>query len=262
MVYGEWCNGSTTDSDSVCLGSNPGSPASKINDLDFISDRKSSQKLQLGRLWEDKMSRANEDDAGDGQPGQTVVYEISDVGFTDGIEIKQLIHLLEIQNNEGVNDALNAVEAGSAGAILRNALLSRLVLLVSRVYGTVRENDLHVARAFELLKDPAVKLEMAGRGPPGSLKQAVETWQRLRADHRLPKIKQFRDKYTAHLGEPNPAIPLPEFAELFSFADDTTELLDQLARATGARGFERLSAWNNQLKEAAQKFWRPWITAG
>ena len=27
VTYGEWCNGSTTDSDSVCLGSNPGSPA-------------------------------------------------------------------------------------------------------------------------------------------------------------------------------------------------------------------------------------------
>src|SRR5258708_14024515 len=27
MTYGEWCNGSTTDSDSVCLGSNPSSPA-------------------------------------------------------------------------------------------------------------------------------------------------------------------------------------------------------------------------------------------
>jgi hypothetical protein len=27
MAYGEWCNGSTTDSDSVCLGSNPSSPA-------------------------------------------------------------------------------------------------------------------------------------------------------------------------------------------------------------------------------------------
>ena len=25
--FGEWCNGSTTDSDSVCLGSNPSSPA-------------------------------------------------------------------------------------------------------------------------------------------------------------------------------------------------------------------------------------------
>jgi hypothetical protein len=30
---GEWCNGSTTDSDSVCLGSNPGSPANKNNNL-------------------------------------------------------------------------------------------------------------------------------------------------------------------------------------------------------------------------------------
>src|SRR6185437_1659234 len=27
IIIGEWCNGSTTDSDSVCLGSNPGSPA-------------------------------------------------------------------------------------------------------------------------------------------------------------------------------------------------------------------------------------------
>src|SRR5579872_4943726 len=28
---GEWCNGSTTDSDSVCLGSNPGSPAKSFH---------------------------------------------------------------------------------------------------------------------------------------------------------------------------------------------------------------------------------------
>jgi hypothetical protein len=35
-MIGEWCNGSTTDSDSVCLGSNPSSPASVINDLDDI----------------------------------------------------------------------------------------------------------------------------------------------------------------------------------------------------------------------------------
>src|ERR1700760_2986204 len=34
---GEWCNGSTTDSDSVCLGSNPGSPAnSTIPDIAFL----------------------------------------------------------------------------------------------------------------------------------------------------------------------------------------------------------------------------------
>src|SRR5262249_22693053 len=27
MLYGEWCNGSTADSGSACLGSNPSSPA-------------------------------------------------------------------------------------------------------------------------------------------------------------------------------------------------------------------------------------------
>ena len=48
MVYGEWCNGSTTDSDSVCLGSNPSSPASKIKDLAGIS----RIGLPRNRRWE------------------------------------------------------------------------------------------------------------------------------------------------------------------------------------------------------------------
>src|ERR1700687_4872089 len=43
MAYGEWCNGSTTDSDSVCLGSNPSSPANDrrslpLHALGFIKD--------------------------------------------------------------------------------------------------------------------------------------------------------------------------------------------------------------------------------
>ena len=46
---GEWCNGSTTDSDSVCLGSNPSSPASKINYLAQIS----RPKLPRKSYWED-----------------------------------------------------------------------------------------------------------------------------------------------------------------------------------------------------------------
>src|SRR5436309_1173449 len=36
--FGEWCNGSTTDSDSVCLGSNPSSPAS-ISTGDYVVRR-------------------------------------------------------------------------------------------------------------------------------------------------------------------------------------------------------------------------------
>jgi AbiU2 len=212
----------------------------------------------MGRPWEDNLPQPENADGG---AEQTIVYEISDVGFTDGIEIKQLIQLLEIQNNEGVNEALNLNEAGSAGLILRNALISRLVLLVSRVHAPSREHDMHVGRAFDLLKDGAIGAEIETRGPLGSLRDAIETWQKLKGDHRLPKIKQFRDKYTAHLGKPKPEIPLPEFSELFSFARDTTKLLDQLARATGSR-CEGLDTWDDQLRESAKTFWKPWMAAG
>jgi hypothetical protein len=191
------------------------------------------------------------------EPGQTIVDKISDDGFVDGIEIRQIIELLEVQNNGGSNEAISKTEANTAAMMLRNSLITRLVLLVSRIYAPSRKDDMHVGRAFELLKDTAVKAEIETRGPEGSLNEALEIWRKLKADHRLPKVKQFRDKYTAHLGKPNPQIPLPEFQELFSFARETTVLLDQLARATGTRT-EGLDTWDYQVRASAEAFWAPW----
>jgi hypothetical protein len=193
----------------------------------------------------------------DDEPGQTIVYEISDNGFVDGIEIRQIIEVLRVQNSEGINDALSKADAAAAAMMVRNGLISRLVLLVSRIYAPARKDDMHVGRAIELLKDTAVKAEIETRGPGGSLNDALETWHKLKGDNRLSKVKQFRDKYTAHLGKPNPQIPLPEFQELFSFASDTTVLLDQLARATGART-EGLDTWDYQSRASAEAFWAPW----
>jgi hypothetical protein len=193
----------------------------------------------------------------DHEPGQTIVDQISDGGFVDGIEIRQIIEILRVQNEAGVNNELSRTDAATAAMMVRNGLFTRLVLLVSRVYAPTRKHDMHVARAFELLKDSAVKAEIEMRGPGGSLDEALEIWQKLKDDDRLPKIKHFRDKYTAHLGKPNPQIPLPEFQELFSFARETTVLLDQLARATGTRT-EGLDTWDFQLQESAEAFWAPW----
>jgi hypothetical protein len=112
---------------------------------------------------------------------------------------------------------------------------------------------MHVARAFELLEDLAVKAEIEARGPAACLNESFERWQKLKDDDRLPKIEHFRDKYTAHLGQPNPQIILAQFQELFSFVRETTELLGQLARATGART-EGLDTWDYQAREAP---WSP-----
>jgi hypothetical protein len=191
------------------------------------------------------------------EPGQTTVDKISDGGFTDGIEIRQIIELLRVQNEEGVNDELSKTDPATAAMMVRNSLFTRLVLLVSRIYAPSRKDDMHVGRAFELLKDTAVKAEIETRGPDGSPNEALDTWRNLKADNRLQKVKQFRDKYTAHLGKPNPQIPLPEFQELFGFARETTVLLDQLARATGTRS-EGLNTWDYQVRESAAAFWAPW----
>jgi AbiU2 len=200
----------------------------------------------------------NEPAIDDWEPGQTIVDRISDGGFVDGLEIRQIIEILRVQNEEGVNDELSKTDAGQAAMMVRNGLLTRLVLLVSRVFALPRKDDMHVARAFELLTDPAIKAEIETRGPEGSLREALESWQQLKDDERLPKIKHFRDKYTAHLGKPNPQIPLPEFQEIFSFAHETTELMDQLARATGTRT-EGLDTWDYQCRESAEAFWAPWL---
>jgi hypothetical protein len=191
------------------------------------------------------------------EPGQTTVDTISDGGFLDGIEIRQIIELLRVQNEDGANDKLSKTDAAPAAMIVRNCLFTRLVLLISRVYAPPRKDEMTVGRAFELLKDAAVKAEIEARGPKGSLEEALDTWRKLKADPRLPKVKQFRDKYTAHLGKPNPQIPLPEYQELFGFARETTVLFDQLARATGART-EGLDTWDYQVRESAAAFWTPW----
>jgi hypothetical protein len=196
------------------------------------------------------------------EPGQTTVYEISDGGFVDAIEIRQIVQLLEFQNNDSVRDALEEKEAETASLMMRNALISRLVLLVSRVYSTPsRDADLHVGRAIELLNDAAVRTEIETRVSIESVAHAIELWKRLRGDHRLARIKHFRDRYTAHLGKPKPEIPLPEYRQLFDFARETTVLMDALARATGART-EGIDTWDEELKNSAAAFWLPWTSDG
>lgn len=61
------------------------------------------------------------------EPGQTIVYEISDGGFVDGIEIRQIVEILRVQNEDGANDELSKTDASAAAMMVRNGLLTRLV---------------------------------------------------------------------------------------------------------------------------------------
>jgi len=104
-----------------------------------------------------------------------------------------------------------------------------------------------------LLKVPAVR-EIFNKNP-AALAEAETHFKRCKGDHRLQKIRHFRDKFTAHIGEPE-EIPLPPYKELFSFARETVGCIDQVAGATGMA--DKKMADNIDAKEQAVSFWAPW----
>ena len=183
-------------------------------------------------------------------------WEISDKAFVDGIELLHLIEVMQGQNNESINAKLSAAGAAGAAMVVRNSVLSRIVLFVAGAYAPSRPGDLHLQRAFDLLEQPAVRQELGLRGSPQLLDDAVALWAKCKSDLRLTPITHFRNKFTAHSSKPKD-IPLPLYDEVFGLARDTMMVMDTLARGTGART-EPLGNWQAQAAHTAKQFWSVW----
>ena len=193
----------------------------------------------------------------DEQRDATEAWEISDKAFVDAIELLHLIEVMQAQNTGALNEKLSVAGAAGAAMVIRNGLLSRIVLFLAGAYAAGRPGDLHLRRAFDLLEQPAVRDELGRRGSPTLLVNATQLWAQCKGDHRLPKIKNFRDKYTAHLSAPNDDIALPSYDDIFRFARDTMMVIEVLAHGTGAR-IEPLSDWQPAAAQAAGRFWSVW----
>lgn len=189
---------------------------------------------------------------------ETKIKPIAENGFSDALEIMQLIALLKAQNSNNVNKALSKAGAGRAAIAARNAFIARLTLLVVRCYAKPRAGDLHIRQAFNLIsKDQRVRDELARRNSGATVKDAEDRWLLCRGDHRLKSLEHFRDKYTAHLGEPEEDIPLPKYDELFPFAEETAKLMQALANAAGVNT-HKLSDWSDEIVGSAEALWEPW----
>ncbi|WP_398471341.1 hypothetical protein [Tardiphaga sp.] len=172
----------------------------------------------------------------------------------DAQEILVLRRLLQVQNEAGVNASLNEAGAGGAAIIVRNALIARLVLLVSRCFPKSRTGDRHLREAVELLKDGDVRTRFSI--DENALSTAIDSFSSLLADHRQERIKNFRDKFTAHLGDPEDK-PMPNFKELFDFSTELANCIEALARAVKLTS-DSVSE-NADADNQAQLFWGPWI---
>lgn len=185
-----------------------------------------------------------------------VIRKISELGLNDAVEIITLIALLKEQNSGGVNKKLGEAGARRAGKAITNALIARLVTLIARAYAKTRQGDLHLRTAVEFLEDKTMR-EIFGSGNRAQkLTEFDAHWLKCRGDHRLPKLNEFRNKNTAHLGEPTDKDAAEAtYTELFEFGAATAKLLELLALGTGV-------AVNpikpDELTKAPQVFWAPW----
>jgi hypothetical protein len=193
----------------------------------------------------------------DEQRNAQEAFEISDKAFLDALELLQLIAVMQGQNEDPINAKLSDAGAARAAMVVRNAVLSRIILFLAGAYAAPRPGDLHLRRAFDLLKQPSVRKELELRGSPTILDDAEKLWARCKSDHRLPVIKHYRDKFTAHLSTPRDDVALPKYDDVFSFAHETMKAVDTLARGTGART-ESLYDWQEESARSAARFWSPW----
>jgi hypothetical protein len=99
------------------------------------------------------------------RPAETV-RKVAELALADAIEITLLIGLMRGQNAGGVNKKLSEAGAGSAAAVIRNALMARLVLLIARAYAKPKQGDLHLRKAVCLLKDNTTRQIFGSHCPP------------------------------------------------------------------------------------------------
>jgi hypothetical protein len=186
------------------------------------------------------------------------VREIAELALKDAIEITRLIALMRGQNTDGLKQQLEKAGAGEAAAVVKNALLARLVTMIARAYSEPRASDLHVRAAVELLKDGVTREIFAIGDGAERLAAFDKQWGRCRGDHRLPRIKEFRDKYTAHFGEPKD-IDAATYSDLFAFGAETAKAMELLALAT--RVAVKPLDTDPNLVSSCDAFWLKWKQA-
>jgi hypothetical protein len=187
------------------------------------------------------------------QSNADLLREIVEQSLGHGIELLSHVELMETQNTGGVNECLAEAGLQNPAIAIRNAMMTRIVLMIAREFSEPRETDRNLHRAIDLLGDPTVKQIFSKNSK--AMAEAEAHFKRCKGDNRLNEIRHFRDKYTAHIGEPK-GTPLPKYKDLFSFANETVDCIDLIAKATGIAMVK--IADNNDAKEQAAAFWKPW----
>jgi hypothetical protein len=153
--------------------------------------------------------------------------------------------------NSSTLDCKTSVDASGVGESLSSPLALMITHFLDAMLGAIFGGMVTIAITvwIERLRSPQVRLalleplQFPPRGGPiqrdwRSLRIRLSAfdaqWKKCRDDHRRHLVNEFRDKYTAHLGEPT-ELPEPTHQELFEFGAETAKAMELLALATRNR---------------------------
>jgi hypothetical protein len=175
--------------------------------------------------------------------------------FETGMEILQIIDLMERQNTGRINGNISDSGAARAGITIRNSLTTRLVILVAGAFAITRPGDKHLRKGFQEMNDPRLRSQLAMNQI--AFADAGAMFQRLQNDPRMATVKHFRYKSAAHSAIPAPGTRPPQYGEMFSFAKDVAATMEKFAIGVGV-ATETLVDTEDVRIESSQKFWEPW----
>lgn len=92
-------------------------------------------------------------------------------------------------------------------------------------------------------------------GHESYLDRAKQLFSEAIDDPRLVTLRHYRNKFAAHLPQPDPKIPLPVIADLINFAARTAKVAEALAFAAGVN----MNSIENQIdayRDSADAYWK------
>jgi hypothetical protein len=187
-----------------------------------------------------------------------LVRQISKAAFKDAIDLMACLAVLREGESLVVPCALKAANAALAATIVRKALLQLVLMTIERAFAPVKhKSDRHARVAFKYLLDPDIFEEVAKDGSRKQLERARFMWRTYDQDARRRRLRHYRNKVVAHVGERDPAIPVPLVSELRNYAMGTADALARLAYGSGVVEL-RFKVLTDAYDESAKAFWSVW----
>jgi len=159
------------------------------------------------------------------------IREIAALCYNQCDEAVGIIEFLEAGNTPEIEENYRA--GAYLANVIRKAMEQRLVMSIMRMHDGAGRDRETLLKAFSLMDDPAVWLEvlkLGGEKP--RLDAAVAQWRILKDDPVKEKMRAVRDFESAH-NIPSKVGIRPSMSEFVRFSEGTIKLVEDLAAGAG-----------------------------